>query len=146
MCQNNNKVHAGELVFGYTWVDAINALWTFDIKQQEWQHRQSTGCLPEPALCCGMAVVGDCAYVLVNHHNDYCTQRPSEPHTERHMEMYVLDLKTWHWEQLPTQADGPYGVRHIAPAVVQVREHHQEFQGRSGMFLQLSHSYRCTQT
>ena len=120
MCHSKDKVHVGELESGYTWVESADALWTFDIKQLLWEHRQSTGCMPKPALCCGLAVVGDRAYVLVNHHNDYFVNRPSEPDPEQLMEVYVLDLKTWHWERLPTQTNSPMCVRHFSPAVVQV--------------------------
>ena len=100
-------------------MDADNALWTFDVNQNLLQHRQSTGCLPVPALCIGMDVVGDCLYVLVNHHDD-TAQDPDDPDYTRCMEVYSLDLKTWLWTQMPSQEDAPVCACGTEPTFVQV--------------------------
>ena len=118
------ELHAG-MVDHSRWPNAANALWVFDIKQRAWHHRPSTGCLPEPALCCGLAVIEHHAFVLVNVHDDADSDAGSEPDLDCRMDVYMLDLETWHWERLPGQTDGPVHIRDAAPTVVQVREEHQ---------------------
>ena len=106
-------------MWGQEWVAAANALWSFDISTHVWQHRPTTGSMPEPALCCGMAVIGSQAYVLVNQHDDRFAH-PARADTERQMEVYSLDLQTWHWTQLPSRGDAPACANFITPTVVQV--------------------------
>ena len=98
------------------WVQPDQALWSFDIRQQEWQHRQPSGSLPPPEFCCGMCVIEDQAFVLVN--------PPSNTNTTGHMDVYVLDLQAWHWTRLPAQIDAPPRHTNFTPVVVQVNKHH----------------------
>lgn len=102
------------------WVEPADALWTFDVQQLQWQQRQSTGTMPTPALCVGLAMVGDQAYVLVNHHDDQPGCYANAADQRRQMEVYVLDLKTWHWTQLPSQDSAPTCAVEVCPAVVKV--------------------------
>ena len=101
-------------------MESTRALWAFDLKQHTWEHKQTTGNLPTPPLCIGLAVVGHHAYVLVNHHGAHAPDRPYEPDTMQHMEVYMLDLTTWHWTHLPPQRDAPMCAVHTSPTVVQV--------------------------
>ena len=65
-----------------------------------------------------MAVVGDKAYVLVDHRD--LDGRLGSFLTGHHMEMFVLDLQTWEWAKLPLQDAAPWCASEIAPTVVQV--------------------------
>ena len=118
--KGDQQTCAGEV--GHTYVEAACALWKFDIKQQAWQHQHSTGCIPNPAWCCGMAIVGDQAFVMVQHDcADSETQADdTEPAADERMSMYVLNLETWHWTQLPPHSAAPLQATCPSPAVVQV--------------------------
>lgn len=94
------------------WVLPDKALWSFDIKQQAWEHRQPSGCLPPPDGCCGMSVIGHQAFVLVNAYSNI------DPNG--HMDVYVLDLQAWDWTRLPAQDDAPPCFQGFTPVVVQV--------------------------
>ena len=111
-------VCAGATEAGLQRIDAKHALWVFDISTCTWQHMPSTGDMPVPALCLAMAVIGHRAYVLVNHHDVNGLQ--DWPDTTRRMEVYMLDLNTWHWSKLPSQDAAPMCVRMTMPCVVQV--------------------------
>ena len=94
------------------WVQPEKALWSFDTMQQEWQHRQPTGPLPPPERCCGMCVVEEQAYVLVN--------TPSNDDPDGRMIVFVLDLQTWHWTELPAHEKAPPCALNFTPVVIQV--------------------------
>ena len=116
----SSEICAGEIEFGQVWVAPSHALWTFDTRTHTWQHRQCSGELPDPTMCCGLAVVGDYAYTLVNH-PDANAYWAEEPDRTFHFEVYMLNLKTWHWERLLCQGDAPTCRARISPTVVQVR-------------------------
>ena len=103
------------MVWSSNWVEPDKALWSFDTRQQTWQHRQPTGSLPPPEFCCGMCVVEERAFVLVNH--------PSNVDPDGHMGVYVLDLQAWHWTRLPAQDNAPPCLTNITPVVTEVSKH-----------------------
>ena len=69
-----------------------------------------------------MAVRGSQIYVLVNQHDNRFADL-SRVDAERHMEVYSLDLQTWHWTQLPSRGDAPACAIFVTPTVVQVSWH-----------------------
>ena len=64
-------------------------------------------------------MVTDQAFVLVDQQASDGPS-PESPDTSHHMEVYVLDLKTWHWTKLPAQDDAPRCVNGFTPVVIQV--------------------------
>ena len=109
--------HAGwELREGWELVEPEDALWTLDIRQQTWQRRDCTGPLPIPDLALGLAVANGCAYVLAN-----AIDHAFVPDYARRMEVYELNLETWHWRLLPCQGEAAFCSNKITPVVVQVR-------------------------
>ena len=99
------------MMWSNNWVQPDKALCIFDTRQQKWQHMRPTGRLPPPEFCCGMCVVEERAYALVNHPN-------VDP--DGHMDVYVLDLQACHGTRLPAQDDAPPCLIDITPVVVQV--------------------------
>ncbi|KAL0033825.1 hypothetical protein WJX77_006679 [Trebouxia sp. C0004] len=91
-----------------------DALWTFDINEQTWQKRNCTGLLPIPELALGLAVANGCAYVLAN-----AIDHAFMPDHARRMEVYELNLDTWHWRLLPCEGQAAFCATEITPVVVQ---------------------------
>lgn len=69
-------------------------------------------------------MVDDHAYVLANHHYDSYPEYEDEIDCDSQMEVYVLDLNTWHWEQLPTQIHAPMSRKWAESALFQVSVYH----------------------
>ena len=69
-----------------------------------------------------MAVVGDQAYLLVRPYYDVSESQAdnSEPAEDVRMVVYVLDLRAWHWTQLPPHSAAPLLAACPCPVVVQV--------------------------
>ncbi|KAL3137520.1 hypothetical protein ABBQ38_004806 [Trebouxia sp. C0009 RCD-2024] len=87
-----NGVHVGYL-------DSSEALWTYDIQQCKWQQRQPTGPLPEPRRTLGLAVANGCAYLIAGQHNVHAW--------DESLQVYELDLQSWHCRLLPYDAQAP---------------------------------------
>jgi len=90
-------------------VESTEALWTFDVNTHTWQQQQPSGVLPLPSLAVGLALINDHAYLLVN-----------DVTMARRMEVFELDLETWHWRLLPSQGQAPPCLIWLQPVVVQV--------------------------
>lgn len=95
----------GQTAF-YENIPANQALWSFDIPTQTWQQRHPTGLLPDPHQTQGLAVYNGKAFALVN-----------EPNRSKRLEVFELDLATWHWRKLPGRGTQP-SCRRAASAVV----------------------------
>lgn len=89
-----------------------HALWTFNISTSTWQQQHPTGQLPEPHLAhiaTGLAVVNGKAYALIN-----------DPQQSKRLEVYELDLATWHWRRVPGVGSQPSCRRAASAVVIQV--------------------------
>lgn len=93
--------------------DSDQCLWTYDIRQRVWEHRQVLG-LPEPTHTVGLAVADGTAYLLAKTYN----------WAER-WQVYQLDLETWQCRRLPRDAQAPPASVRGCPVVVEasVSEH-----------------------
>ena len=78
-----------------------------------WQPRFPSGPLPPPDMACGLAIANGCAYVLIDHPDMLLDN-------ELQMEVYELDLATWHWRILPCQGDAAFCATNMTPVVVEV--------------------------
>ena len=92
-----------------------DALWTFDISTSTWEKRRATGQLPVPHLAhiaTGLAVANGKAYALIN-----------EPEASKRLEVYELDLATWHWRKVLGAGSQPSCRRAASAVVIQVGGH-----------------------
>lgn len=85
------------------------ALWTLDLSIMTWQRRTVSGDEPE-ALFAEAATVHDGKFHLL-------MQNP----THGSMDVYQLDLQTWHWERLPSLGQVPCCRQGASAVSVQVR-------------------------
>ncbi len=74
-----------------------------------WERCHATGDLPPPGSTCGLTVFEGHGYLLV-----------SEPDHDDCMEVYQLDLATFHWQRLPHRGQVPFAIWRAAAVVVQV--------------------------
>lgn len=98
--------------FMYENIAPQDALWTFDINTSTWTKRHPTGQLPVPHLAhiaTGLAVANGKAYALIN-----------EPEQSKRLEVYELDLATWHWRKVPGAGSQPSCRRAASATVLQV--------------------------
>ena len=123
-CDDVTDIQCAGEIDQYVWADPAHALWIFDIKQLTWRHQQCSGDLPDPVMCYGLAVVGDHAYTLANHPDPNGAFK-DDPDRSRQMDVYMLDLKTWHWKRLPLQSNAPSCRARMNPTVVQVERHYR---------------------
>ncbi len=105
------SLHAGRDRMNNEYDIPQEALWTFDIKSLTWQERHPSGPLPDPSLACGMAIVTDQLYLLVN---------DIETPSEHYMKVYQLDLHCWHWRLLQCEDQAPPAATHLTPVRVEV--------------------------
>ena len=82
--------------------------------RSRWTQQGTFGDLPDPALAWGIS--GN--FTIVNNHAYILTEGPLGAD---HMDVYELDLQTWHWRLLPHKGQGPCEVEHCAAAVVLVQ-------------------------
>ncbi len=93
----------------YEHVHASDALWTFDTTCMVWQQRHPTGDVPSPQSACHLEVFRGAAYLLVNDHvGSKC------------MEVYQLNLETWHWRKVACTGQMPRCVEASSASIVQV--------------------------
>ena len=110
-CNAASHATAGQTAL-YENVAPQHALWTFNISTSTWQQQHPTGQLPEPHLAhvaTGLAVVNGKAYALIN-----------DPQQSKRLEVYELDLATWHWRRIPGVGSQPSCRRAASAAVIQV--------------------------
>ena len=99
----------------HEYVTCGEALWTFNISRQLWQHRPTTGPAPPPAMAIAVTVVNGFVYVLTNQAGD-----DGEEDHQAKMLVFELDMQAWHWRLLPSQGQVPKCVSKITPVKVQV--------------------------
>ena len=117
---SNTALHAttGQTAL-YENVTPQHALWTFNISTSTWQQQHPTGQLPEPHLAhvaTGLAVVNGKAYALIN-----------DPQQSKRLEVYELDLATWHWRRVPGVGAQPSCRRAASAVVIQVIDTRHDF-------------------
>ncbi len=86
------------------------ALWTLDISTYSWQQRHASGDLPSPERACALTVVQGHAYLLAGDEQDG-------------MDVFQLDLQTWHWTCLPCTGTLPMSFCNLSAVVLQVHWH-----------------------
>jgi len=100
----------------HEYVEASEALWTFDTKSHRWQQQHPSGPLPAPHLAWGLALFNGRAFLLAN-----------DPTMQMGMEVYELDLQEWHWRLLPCHGPAPSCRDRLTPVVFQVQTLHEAF-------------------
>ena len=90
--------------------DTAQALWSYDTQQHRWQQRRATGVLPEPRRTVGLAVANGKAYLLSDHEiADW----------NNTLQVYELDLESWHGRLLPDDAQAPTCWVRGCPAIIE---------------------------
>ncbi|DBA93308.1 TPA: Galactose oxidase, central domain [Trebouxia sp. C0005] len=80
----------------HEFVEASEALWTFDTKSHRWQQQHPSGPLPVPYLARGLAHFNGRAFLLAD-----------DPTMQMGMEVYELDVQDWQWRLLPCHGPAP---------------------------------------
>ena len=100
----------------HEYVQASEALWTYDTKSHRWQQQHPSGPSPAPHLARGLALFNGRAFLLAD-----------EPTMQMGMEVYELDVQEWRWRLLPCHGPAPSCRDRLTPVVVQVQTLHEPF-------------------
>lgn len=94
----------------HEFVEASEALWTFDTKSHRWQQQHPSGPLPVPYLARGLAHFNGRAFLLAD-----------DPTMQMGMEVYELDVQDWQWRLLPCHGPAPSCRDRLTSVVFQVQ-------------------------